>query len=316
MSVINQETSPLLSEGWVDSSSSAFFSQDRRESDSISSMVASIGRIFEPFDSSERRHALKVMGVGPAAFMIKDAVMGYQDAPYDGFFNPYADPDARVRNMLSVNCGRIIASHWAINLVLGANWVLFFLSFFEPPHWCRDSSLEIAKRNMNNSLSEYGDCQLLLNARGTTIDGIENQDYYPNWNVMFLTISQSKRIELSCISIIFAYLVLKLGDDGFRFQFFFYTGYKRFVHSLQITMLLCLCLGVTFDFHILHPFFRMTLLASFLRNFQKEFLTMAKMVSFGCQRVDLFYLNHNSPFSCFFSIFELRSLKWLTFWQS
>lgn len=279
MSAINKETDSLLSESSLDSNGSALFPQERHEEDSDFSVVASIGRLFESYHSIERRHALQVPGVGPAAFMIKDAVLGYQDGPYDAFYNPYSGND-ELRNIISVICGRVVSSTWAINVVLGANWVLFFLSCFEPPHWCRDSSLAIAKDNVNGSLSEFGDCQHLLNARGTAIDGEENQYYYPSWNVIFLTVSQSKRIELCCISVILVYLVLKLGDDGFRFHFFFYTGYKRFIHSLQITMLLCLSLGVMFDFELLHPFFRMILLGSFLRTFQKELLTMAKMVSF------------------------------------
>ena len=156
--------------------------------------------------------------------------------------------------------------------------VKFILSFFEPPQWCRGSNLEIAQGNMNNSLNEYGDCRVILDARGTTADGEENQEFYPSWNVVWLSVSQSKHVELSCIAIIFFYIFLELGDDGFNRRLFFYPGYKRWVHSSQIIVLVCLVSGIMIDYTVLNPFFRMIILGSFLRNFQKEFLTMMKMV--------------------------------------
>ncbi len=273
-SAISLETTPLLSEGSVISP------RDGRESSSFSFKHPSLRKLLESVSSTEREHALQVMGVGPAASMIKDAVMGYQDAPYEGFYDPYENPDTEVRNAISVVCGRFIAYNWAKRLLLGANWVLFILTFLEPPHWCRDSKLEITKGNLNDSLSEYGDCQVLLNAVGTSADGQENQEYYPNWNAMWLSVSQSKRIELSCVSIILFYMILKMGDDGFKFHLFFYPGYKRWVHSSQMVVIFSIATGILVDYTILNPFFRMILLSSFLRNFQKEFLTMMKMVSF------------------------------------
>ena len=275
--MINKESTPLLSENSVDS---AIYPVGRSNNSNDSFMRYSLRQLFGSFSSAERRHALEVLGVGPAASMIKDAVMGYQDAPYEGFYDPYANPGAEVRNMISIICGRFIAYNWAKKLLLGANWTLFILSFLEPPQWCRDSSFEIVRENPNISLNKYGDCQVLLNARGTTADGEEYQEYYPNWNAMWLSLSQSEYVELSCIFVIFLYMILKMGDDGFDLRLFFYPGYKRWVHSAQIILLVCLLFGIMIDYTVLNPFFRMILLGSFLRNFQKEFLTMMKMVSF------------------------------------
>jgi hypothetical protein len=236
--------------------------------------------------------------------MIKDAVLGYQDAPYEGFYDPYANPDAELRNMISVVCGRFIAYNWAKNLLLCANWMLFMLSFLEPPYWCRDTNLEIAQGNLDVNLNEYGDCKIILEARGTAVDGEENQEYYPNWHTMWLSVSQSKHVELSCIFIILFYLILQMGDDGFDFRLFFYPGYKRLVNSLQIFMLGSLVFGVMIDYTVLNPFFRMVLLGSFLRNFQKEFLTMMKMVSVGlgsslCLIFELKLTNRVSRLFCY-----------------
>ncbi len=284
-SMINRETTPLLSEG------SAISPIGQRDSSSFPFVHSSLRKLIESLSSTEREHALQVMGVGPAASMIKDAVLGYQDAPHEGFYNPYENPDATIRNTISVVCGRFIAYNWVKRLLVAANWLLFILTFVEPPHWCRDSSLDIAKGNYNDSLSAYGDCHLLLNARGTTADGAENKELYPNWNAMFLSVSQSKHIELGCIFVVFFYLIMKMGDDGYKLRLFFYPGYKRWVHSLQITVLLCLASGNMMDNTILNPFFRMILLGSFLRNFQKEFLTMIKMVSYDCGRNSDLYLS-------------------------
>jgi hypothetical protein len=275
--MINKESTPLLSDGSV---GSAISSKGGWNNANGSFMRDSLGQILESFSSTERQDALKAFGVGPAASMIKDAVLGYQDAPYEGFYDPYANPDAEIRNMASVVCGRFIAYNWAKNLLLGANWMLFILTFLEPPHWCRDSKLEIAQgNNLNYDVNEFGDCKVILDARGTTADGEENQEYYPNWNMTWLSVSQAKHVELSCVFIIFSYMILKMGDDGFNLRLFFYPGYKRWVHSSQMIMLVCLVLGIMIGNTVLNPFFRMIILGLFLRNFQKEFLTMMKMVS-------------------------------------
>ena len=159
--------------------------------------------------------------------------------------------------------------------------LLFFrshLSYLEPPQWGRDSDLTIVGNNPNGSLSKYGDCEIILSARGTTADGDENQAYYPNFNLMLLSIEQSKCIELVCVFIIFLFLVLKMGDDGFVFKFFFYPGNKRYMHSFRLITLACLLAGNLSGYTVLSPFFRMLILASHLRRFLREFCTLWKMV--------------------------------------
>ncbi|MGK3745814.1 MAG: hypothetical protein ACI8RD_008183 [Bacillariaceae sp.] len=70
------------------------------------------------------------------------------------------------------------------------------------------------------------------------------------------------------------------GDDGFTFRLFFYPGYKRRIHSFRLFTLACLLTGVLVDNTVLNPFFRMLILGSHLRNFQKELWTLLKMVSY------------------------------------
>jgi len=48
-----------------------------------------IGHITSSTALAKRREALSEQGVGKAAFLIKDAVIGMRDAPYEGYYDPY-----------------------------------------------------------------------------------------------------------------------------------------------------------------------------------------------------------------------------------
>lgn len=154
------------------------------------------------------------------------------------------------------------------SVVLMVNWCLFLLAFFEPPHWCRED---------DNTL--YGDCKDRFTLFGTTADGIENEQLYPNTGMLLLTILQSKWIELYCVAFNSCYLLLKFADDGFISSLFFYKGFKRWSHLIQIMTIFCIIIGITSNNTILNPIFRMLLLATYLRRFQREFFAFIKMVS-------------------------------------
>lgn len=280
--MVAKESSPLLTKE-VAGSVSSDAGLDQRTKYKTSSMRSFTNKMMKSLSSEDRRHALKQPGVGHAAFLIRDAVLGYQDAPHEGFYDPYSivnteDSKINFRNSISFVCGRLCAYNWVQRLLLAANWIVFLLSFVEPPQWCRDSDLTIVGNNPNGSLSKYGDCEIILSARGTTADGDENQAYYPNFNLMLLSIEQSKCIELVCVFIIFLFLVLKMGDDGFVFKFFFYPGNKRYMHSFRLITLACLLAGNLSGYTVLSPFFRMLILASHLRRFLREFCTLGKMI--------------------------------------
>jgi len=221
---VGKESSPLLT---GDSNGSTMGLKDIPTELRTSSIRNFSKKMMKSLSSEDRHHALKELGVGPAAFLIRDAVLGFQDAPYEGFYDPYMtadrldDPEKIVKNAISFVCGRLIAYNWVSIVLYSANWILFILSFVEPPQWCRNSNLQIVQNNLNDDLNHYGDCQVILGGKGTAADGKKNQDYYPNFNTMLLTISQSRHIELICIFTIFSYLVLKLGDDGMDFSLFF-----------------------------------------------------------------------------------------------
>jgi len=149
-----------------------------------------------------------------------------------------------------------------------ANWILFLLAFFEPPYWCREGN--------NNG---YGDCGAAFEMRGTAADMEGNEQLYPYSGALLLTVSQSASIEICCVAFNFLYLLLKFADDGFVPRLFFYPGYKQRQHLSQILLLICIMTGIVLGNTVYNPLFRMLLLGTMLRNFQREFETFLKMVS-------------------------------------
>jgi hypothetical protein len=283
-SLIGKDTTPLLSEGNLldGNPASRTVSADCKRTSSASStdsfrQVSS--RIIRSLSSTQREHALRDLGVGPAAFLIKDAVLGYQDAPWYGWYDPYENPHRELRNLVSVVSGRLVANNYMNWLLIVANWVLFGLSFIEPPHWCRDSDLDIVQNRTDDSLQEFGDCKVILNARGTAADGTPDVDLYPNSRAMILSVTQSQNIELVCIGIIAAFALLELGRDGFEFHLFFYPGLKRWLHFLRCVLIALLVVGIVVKNVAFGPCFRMLLLATHLRRFQSELFALVKMVS-------------------------------------
>ena len=124
----------------------------------------------------------------------------------------------------------------------------------------------------------YGNCKDTFELIGTAADGEEGKQLYPNSGLLLLTASQSLWIESCCIIFNFFYLLLKFADDGFTVRLFLYQGYKRWVHLLQISFMLCIVAGIVTKNTVLNPFCRMLLLGTHLRNFQREFFTFIKMV--------------------------------------
>ena len=227
---------------------------------------------------TERQRALRVEGVGHAAHLIKDAVLGFQDAPYEGYFDPYQDEQSII-STISVICGRLVVQ--LRGAVVFCCWVLFMLTFVEPPHWCRDAShlqIIIDEGNNNVMYKEYGDCKLLLTAYGTTADNEINKQLYPNADNMLLTINQTNAIEFICTCFITLYLGFAFGDDGFSPSLFFYPGKKRRLHTIQCIVLVCLFISLVYDHTAYNPFLRMLILSTFLRRFQLELWTFVNMI--------------------------------------
>lgn len=103
---------------------------------------------------SERAEALQKQGVGGAAFLIRDAVLGDTN-PTAGCYDPYANPAAELRNLIAIVCRRL-ASYRPISWFMhAALWMLVILTFIEPPIWCQSWD-ETADDSCPNLLSLQG----------------------------------------------------------------------------------------------------------------------------------------------------------------
>jgi hypothetical protein len=227
-------------------------------------------------NSTERKDALENTGIGPAAHLIRDAVLGESDGISETWgYDPHAHPDQPVKNFVCVLCARLVAYHWMVRFLLATAWTLALVTFLEPPQWCRDSDLEIAQGGVDH---KFGTCGVILDSTGTAVDGEENVQYYPNSSSMFLTLEQSRTVEWVCLFILTSFLILRLGRDGFEFHRFFHSGYNRLVHCLRCLLLVCLYTALITKNPRFSPFLRLVMLGTYLPKFQKELLLLIKMV--------------------------------------
>jgi hypothetical protein len=268
-----KEDSPLLGRNdgheMTDSTSSVRWAESAR---SVSSAL------LEKFTKSERGEALMRQGVGPAAFLIRDAVMGVEESLHDGHYDPYADKENETRSLLSIICGRLTGNRKLVLCLNGTVWILALLSFVEPPCWCRGIQIP------DGDTHKYGSCGVLLSATGPSTDD-DNVDetwveYYPNSSSMLLTVGQSMAAEWILVSIVTLFLLMRLGRDGFQIRRFFRQGLNRLVRTIQCVSVVLLYLGLVKNRTDHHPFVRLVLLASFMTDSHLELFTLFKMVSY------------------------------------
>jgi hypothetical protein len=226
--------------------------------------------------SRDREHALKSLGIGPAAHLIRDAVLG-ERSPED-WFDPYADPEQPFRNFLSLLCSRLIASRRTARLLRATAWMLALLSFVDPPSWCQKNT-DLALVQDATDVDDFGTCGVILNARGTAIDGTENVQLYPNSSSMWLTPTQSQLTEAFCLGIICFFLFLEFGADGLNLRRFFQAGRVGQVRIFRLFMIFVLVAALCVGNTAYSPFFRLMLLGTYLKSFQKELDSFFRMVS-------------------------------------
>jgi hypothetical protein len=269
----SKEDSPLLGRNdghyMTDSTSSVRWAESVR---SVSSTL------LEKFTKSERAEALMLQGVGPAAFLIRDAVMGVEESLHDGHYDPYADKENETRSLLSIICGRLTGNRNLMLCLNGSAWILALLSFVEPPCWCRGIQIP------DGVTHKFGSCGVLLSATGPSTDA-DNVDetwveYYPNSSSMLLTVGQSMAVEWILVSIVTLFLLIRLGREGFQIRRFFRKGRNRLVRTVQCVSVILLFVGLIKNQTYHHPFVRLVLLASFMTDSHLELVTLFKMVSY------------------------------------
>ncbi|CAJ1945081.1 unnamed protein product [Cylindrotheca closterium] len=219
----------------------------------------SVSTYLDEAIGSERQHEIEK--VWPAAHLIRDAILGEIDEPYDGWYDPHSNPANKMKNKCSLIC---IRAESRINgLIAVTMWTLILISFFEPPHWCRVLGLDTDHR--------YGSCGAVLEATDPSDESIS---YYPNFGLMMLTEHQAHTLQLICVLILVSRILIRIGRNGFEMWRFFHPEI-RYANSLRLLSLILLCFKGTVMFH---PFLRLLLLGSYLKDCQKEIVSLVKLI--------------------------------------
>lgn len=227
-----------------------------------------VGGSSRPFSDSfmnqldgERLAALESRpGVGPAAHLIRDAIIGKNTEYY---YDPYSNPDNPILNAIVRLCGHIQVRLKFLEVI--AYWGLIVVGLVEPPYWCRDFGLDDGAYPYE---SGFGNCDIILAARDPTDASIE---YYPNFGTMVLTIEQSIYAERLCILVLAVFLFLRLGRNGFNLKSFFF---REMMNGLRCSLLVFLFFyNEGYD-----PLFRLFLLATYLDGLHKELASVSKMI--------------------------------------
>ena len=260
----------------------ATFEHHLNSGSTASTSVSLSDRLYKTISSTQRERALRDLGVGPAVFLIREAVQGEKNTPYEAWYDPYAYPNQQFRNLVALVCGRLLANVWLWRFFLAVAWMLVVLSFIEPPHWCRNVDIENIEvdddDNINNS--QYGSCWILLQMTGTAVDGSEDVQYYPNFNAMILTVNQSRKVELACLIIIAIFTMIEFGQYGLSLQRFFYPGFNRRMHTFRLALIVTEFVTICTRQTLFNSFLRLLLLGSYLRRFHRELASLIRMVSF------------------------------------
>ena len=232
-----------------------------------------------------RNRSLERHGVGQAAFLIRDAVMGTTESSSLGAYDPYRHPNNYWLNTWSIVCRRLSSSRSVRRFKSAILCVLVLLGIVEPPNWCR--SLIRAGENVSRSdYLETGRCYELMTARGPPAgDGDEDVDYYPNTSTMFLTATQSNIIESICLVFLWIFILSRIGRDGMSLPRFFRPGPMCSVRCIEISALalltseLILEMTNTIGWHrFFTPYIRILLLILADRNCMREFKTLFNMM--------------------------------------
>ena len=193
--------------------------------------LRSASSFMRHFTDSERLEALEKPGVGAAAFLIRDAVLGDTENPAEGAYDPYKNPDHFLQNLISVWCRRLCSMRSICRFMNGVVWALALLSFFEPPPWCFHipSLLEDDDDDNFDTIMTVGHCHIVMSMRGppATEDNTtstEEVEYYPASGALLLARYQAEYVEFFCLAMITIFLMMKIGRDGCSLKRFLRPG--------------------------------------------------------------------------------------------
>jgi hypothetical protein len=231
--------------------------------------------------NSQRERALSKEGVGAAAFLIRDAVIGEVDSydPACGVYDPYQHPEKRFLNDISIASRRLTSYRPLLHFMRAVVWTLVLLTFIEPPQWCRESKTHPTSFN-SNSTSTLSGCSAYLAAEGIPADNSTDKSvsYYPNSGSLLVTATESNIIEAVCLALISLFLLLRLGRDGMSLTRYLRVGQSRVNRMVQVTALILLIVGLLADYRPHHPVTRLVLLATFIPGCQRDLKVLIKML--------------------------------------
>lgn len=207
-------------------------------------LMRSASAYVENFTKSERDRALRKPGVGEAAFLICDAVLGSVDNPAEGAYNPYQNPGDYWHNAISISCRRICSLSWVRWLHYTCIWMMVLLSFIEPPAWCFNTP----------GLPDYHDkftagyCPRIMELYGPPADdpdSVVDVQYYPNATVFLLDRHQAIIAEYVLIAFLILVVLLRIGRDGMSLKRYLRQGLAVRSRAVEIVAIACLLLSLT-----------------------------------------------------------------------
>jgi hypothetical protein len=289
LSVDDNMNSDLFAASWRDTDTSTrsdagagFFSTTVTPNNSLrSSISSSISRSFlnrYTQSNSQRERALAREGVGAAAFLIRDAVLGEMEShdPAHGVYDPYQHPERKLRNNISIASRRLTSYRPLLHFMRFVTWTLVLLTFIEPPAWCR-------QKGINDDHTTLAGCPAYFAAEGIPASNSNSTDtksvsYYPSSGALFITGTQSIRIEAVCLAFMSLFLLLHLGRDGMSLKRYFRAGHSGVNRTVQFVSLILLTVGLLADYRPHHPVTRLVLLATILPGCRRDLQILIHML--------------------------------------
>lgn len=281
--------------------------------DPVGAAVSSGERLRDFFGLSQtqRAQALERTGVGEAAFLIRDALMGLDENPSKGAYDPYKHPNASITNTISIMCRRFCSSRIMRRLLQVLIYGMLLVTYFEPPNWCRNFPLTAP-----NGKSYIADCKEVMSTWGPAANNSTlHVQWYPNTSTTLLTTQEALIIQTITVIFVWFFLFACYGQDGLSFERYFRPGGVRTERIVQVFSVSMLTLGLimeavpSYDFpQLFAPFWRLSLMISFDREARKEIYTLFQLVSFE-RHISLYLQWAILIYLCCVD----RSPKWSTF---
>lgn len=228
--------------------------------------------------------------VTSAASYLRDAILLTKSTSVlesaDQYYKVQLDEDSTISQLSR----RIIKYRLVKSLVHACALGLIFLSFIEPPSWCRtfDDGDDIIENGCDLALKKKGIPSFYSNDSEEEI-----QDYYPNAKSNLLSVHQSLFIERLLVLVISAYFIMSFASYNFSMRKYFamdvYSSKTnalivknlKISSAVRIARLISILLLIFGFRSVERPFaiyLRMIVFISFSETAQQQFLIASKLV--------------------------------------